>query len=81
MMGSGLVENMCPGFVQCWVARVLQMGFENFCSVDVDLFAVEKSLDVGQVHVDGIVGWHSCSGGVLGLGGGIGGLLVAPGVG
>ena len=44
------------------------MGFENFCSVDVDLFAVEKSLDVGQVHVDGIVGWEFLLRGGTGVG-------------
>ena len=31
------------------------MGFGNFCSVDVDLFAVEKKLDAGRVHVDGLL--------------------------
>ena len=36
IMGSGLGENMCPGFVQCGVARVLHLGFENSCEVDVD---------------------------------------------
>ena len=46
---------MCSGFVQCGVARVLQMSFEIFCAVDVDQLPVEKKLDVGRVYVDGLM--------------------------